>query len=153
ALSVALLCNVTTANPGGLGGRVADVFLPGATAEASGGATAGGGASTDRSDRSATPELSSAALATYEGTYHSRDAETTLTVALEDGALVAHRRPATRIELTPGDAPDTFRSSLGGIRFIREGNGPVNEFSLSQARVYDLRFHRVPGDGAAAPQD
>ena len=81
-------------------------------------------------------------LADYVGTYHSDDAETTLTIVLEDGGLVLHRRPAARAPLRPS-YPDAFLSPAGLIRFVRDDSGAVTELSLGQSRVFDLRFQRV----------
>ena len=82
-------------------------------------------------------------LLEYEGEYFSYDAETTFTLAVEDGALVARRRPDWKVTLSPSyhDAFDAPR--LGLIRFRRDDNGHVVEFGLRQARVYDMRFGRV----------
>jgi CubicO group peptidase (beta-lactamase class C family) len=144
ALSVALLCNVSSANPGALGGQVAAVFLPDppATAVAGAGAPAGGppgGQATQPERFAPSPDD----LRSYPGVYHSDDAETTLEVGVDDGQLVVRRRPASRMALSPGTAPDTFGSPLGTIRFIRDDAGRVTELSVSQARVFDMRFQRV----------
>jgi len=143
-LSVALLCNVTSANPGGLGGSVADVFLPQGTAQGGSGGGGGGGGSQAAPDAPPPFRPTAADLRAYEGSYHSDDAEVTLRVTVENGSLVLHRRPATRMTLNPREQEaDSFQASLGTIRFIRSGDGSVNEFSVSQARVFDMRFHRV----------
>jgi hypothetical protein len=41
-------------------------------------------------------------------------------------------------------APDQFESGLGRITFLRDGQGRITQLSVRQARVYDLRFDRVP---------
>lgn len=143
-LSVALLCNVSSASPGGLGGQVSALFLPEASpAEAQ--------ATPEDPDEEPDPQQAegpafdptSAELQRYTGTFRSDDAETTLRVTEEDGTLVFHRRPATRMSLSTGDELHTFGSPLGTIRFLEEAGGSFDEFSLSQARVHDLRFHRI----------
>jgi CubicO group peptidase (beta-lactamase class C family) len=148
-LSVALLCNVGAVNPGGVGQEVANVFLGDAlrTAAAPGGGGGGAGAAGGgRGGGAARPAFtpSAADLAAYAGEYHSPDAETTLVVAVEGSALVARRRPATRITLTPVER-DRFNAGggLGGVRFLRDASGRVTELSVSQERVFDLRFDRV----------
>lgn len=83
-------------------------------------------------------------LGGYAGAFHSEDAETTLTLAVEDGELVMRRRPDSRLTLTPVYR-DVFRSPLGLIRFERDGDGPVTGFGLRQARVHDMRFQRLDG--------
>lgn len=145
-LSVALLCNVSSANPGGLGGQVAAVFLPDAppsgeeVAEET--STAQG---SDASEEEAPPAFTPSAhdLASFAGTYHSEDAETTLHLVVEEGELVALRRPSARMTLRPGDDVDTFTGPLGQLVFLRDESGEVREISLRQARVHDLRFHRT----------
>ena len=140
-LGVALLCNIASVNPGALGQEVADVFLGDALQPnpPSPAPTPPAG----NSGRPA-PATGPADLAAFVGEYYSADAETTLRVEVDGGRMFVHRRPASRFPLTPTDA-DTFNAGggLGTIRFIRDGAGAVVELSVSQARVYDLRFARV----------
>lgn len=86
-------------------------------------------------------------LASFAGEYASDEAEMVLRVAVEDGKLVIHRRPDAKIPLTPTYA-DAFEGELGGIRFLRGPKGVVTEMSVSQDRVWDLRFQRVVRTGA-----
>ena len=216
-LSVALLCNVTNANPGGLGGQVSDVFLgdlpepdtpptpqgveldPDALEARSGlyhhettgeplrlsfddeglqlgntplipmSSTEFRAGNQDRvlnfdgppsgtrtpfavtvdgypdgrylPTREVDPDAE--ALREYEGVYHSDDAETTLELVVEDGELVALRRPSTRMTLSPL-YPDAFQGGgLGLVRFHRGDDGGVVELGLRQGRVHDLRFQRM----------
>ena len=78
-------------------------------------------------------------LGAYVGEYYSADAEVSLVAAVENGALVLRRRPATRIALTPVYA-DAFDGSLGRVRFMRDAAGRITELSVRQDRVWDLRF-------------
>lgn len=140
-LSVALLCNVSDASPGSLGGRVADLFLPEPPPRSEQDEErprAGGGGDEEPEP----PRPTAAELAVYEGEYYSADAETTFRLAVEEGELVLHRRPDDRFTLRPTGA-DEFRGGPGGIRFIRDDAGRVVELSVSQSRVFDLRFRRV----------
>jgi len=86
-------------------------------------------------------------MAALAGEYASDEAEVTLRVALEGDRLVIHRRPDAIIALTPNYA-DGFAGSIGQVRFFRDKKGGVTELSISQARVWDLRFRRL---AAAAP--
>jgi CubicO group peptidase (beta-lactamase class C family) len=152
-VSVALLCNVGAVNPGALGQQVASVFLAPATASSG---RAGGGAVVGGDDPNApapggrgranapTYTPTAADLQAYVGEYYSPDAEVALTVAIEGGQLIARRRPATRIVLTPTER-DGFNASagLGAVKFIRDGSGKVTQLSVRQARVFDLRFDRT----------
>lgn len=81
-------------------------------------------------------------LAEYEGTYHSDDAETTLELRVTDGQLAIHRRPATRMTLSP-IYPDAFQGGLGLVRFHRDPEGRIVELGVRQGRVHDLRFQRL----------
>ena len=76
------------------------------------------------------------------GEYISDEAEVTLKVAVENGRLVVHRRPDTTIALTP-TYRDGFSSSLGSVRFIRNGEGRIVEMSIGEQRVWDLRLRRA----------
>jgi CubicO group peptidase (beta-lactamase class C family) len=76
------------------------------------------------------------------GDYSNDEAEVTLQVSLDHGALVIHRHPDTNIPLTP-TYRDGFSSSLGSIRFIRDAQGRVVEMSIGEGRVWDLRLSRA----------
>ena len=73
------------------------------------------------------------------GAYWSDEAETMLTAAVDQGALVLRRRPDTVITLTAVE-PDTFRGSIGTVTFIRNAAGAIEALSIKQDRVWDLRF-------------
>jgi CubicO group peptidase (beta-lactamase class C family) len=123
-LSVAVLCNSSAANGTQLGRAVASVYLDKSRPPIV-------DTMSDVESWVPTPEQ----LTSFTGTYTNDEIETTLRVALEDGRLVIHRRPADTIPLTP-TGKDAFRSSLGTVRFIG------NELSLHESRVWDLRFQR-----------
>jgi hypothetical protein len=76
------------------------------------------------------------------GAYTSDEAEVRLTVSLDAGGLVIHRRPDAVIPLKPTYL-DGFSSSLGSIRFIRDSTGRVTEMSIGEDRLWDLRLPRV----------
>jgi CubicO group peptidase (beta-lactamase class C family) len=149
-LGVALLCNVGSVNPGNVGQQVAAAFLPGAPPRV----TTAARPATDNPTSEDPPArgqagrqrptvtIEPAKLTEYAGEYYSPDAEVTYHVVVDNGALVFRRRPDARMALQPtGD--DTFDANIGAIRFIRDGNGRITEFSVRQGRVYDLRFSRV----------
>jgi len=77
-----------------------------------------------------------------EGVYQSSDAETEIRIELEDGQLVAHRRPADTFELEPVYENTFNAGGFGLIRFVPDSNGEVNQFIYSSGRVYDLRFEK-----------
>ncbi|HXR24633.1 MAG TPA: serine hydrolase, partial [Candidatus Binataceae bacterium] len=85
---------------------------------------------------------SRADLEAMTGEYSNDEAETILKVTLEPAGLVIHRRPDTKIALTP-TYRDGFSSSLGSVRFMRDSQGQVIEMSIGEQRVWDIRFKRI----------
>jgi CubicO group peptidase (beta-lactamase class C family) len=85
------------------------------------------------------PPPPAAQLAALAGSYWSDEAETLLTVAVEDGTLVLRRRPDTVMRMIP-TAADKFRGAIGTVTFLRNASGAVDALSVSQDRVWDLRF-------------
>jgi len=81
-------------------------------------------------------------LAAYVGAYHSDEAEVTYWVEIEDGGLVLKDRYGDGPSLTPV-YPDAFRQGGSTFIFRRDATGRVTQASLSQGRVWDLRFERV----------
>ena len=81
-------------------------------------------------------------LAAYVGAYHSDEAEVTYWVEVEDGGLVLKDRYGDGPSLTPV-YPDAFRQGGSTFIFRRDDTGRVTQASLSQGRVWDLRFERV----------
>lgn len=86
-------------------------------------------------------------LDVYSGTFHSDDAEATLVVAVEDGRLVARRRPDARFELEPVYEDAFDADGLGRLRFDLGADGRATALGLRQGRVYDMRFQRVADSG------
>ena len=89
----------------------------------------------------ATVDPSEAKLTEYEGTYRSDEAEATYTVVLEDGALSMRDRWGEGVRLT-SLYPDAFRAGGDTFIFRRDAAGRITEMTLSQGRVWDLRFRR-----------
>lgn len=83
-----------------------------------------------------------AELQAMTGAYSSDEADVTFQVALEGDHLVMHRRPDATIALT-ATYRDGFSSSLGSVRFLRDGQGRVSELSIGEQRVWDLRLRKV----------
>jgi CubicO group peptidase (beta-lactamase class C family) len=95
-----------------------------------------------RYDRVSEWAPSSTELADFTGTFRSEEAETTLVVSVEDGALTVWQRPNDTRTYTPVYA-DAFQARGTVARFRRDDEGAVVELSLSLGRVYDMRFTRV----------
>jgi hypothetical protein len=81
-------------------------------------------------------------LDAFVGAFYSADAETLVTVLVENGRLVMRRRPDDRVPLT-AVYPDVFRGP-GIVRFHRDANGRVTELAIRQSRVHDMRFQKLP---------
>jgi len=81
-------------------------------------------------------------LQVYVGDYVSDEAETELRAAVEHDALVLKRRPDTTIVLKPLYADAFEAPQLGTVIFRRDAAGQVTALSVSQDRVWDLRFLR-----------
>ena len=141
-VSVAVLCNAGSADATAAAHAVSDLYLgdsanataprPAAPEENRGPLTA--------LTRDANYQPAAADLKAFTGTYVSDEIETTLTIEVRDGALVALRRPDAVIPLRP-HSRDRFDAGggIGLITFHRSG-GAVTELSVSQDRVWDLRF-------------
>jgi CubicO group peptidase (beta-lactamase class C family) len=84
----------------------------------------------------------------FEGVYASKEADVVLRVAVEDGKLVIHRKPADSFTLKP-TYKDAFSCSLANVHFLRNANGKVDALSLGTARVWDIRFTRHGGAATA----
>jgi CubicO group peptidase (beta-lactamase class C family) len=83
-----------------------------------------------------------AALASLAGEYVSAEAETSFTAAVDGDRLVLRQRPDRVVVLTPL-YDGAFSSQLGTVRFLSEA-GVVRGLSISQERVWQLRFERKP---------
>ena len=133
--SVAVLCNGSNGDATRSANYVSDVFLGDRLKPAVPARPATPSAAAIQ------PPLSDSQLAPLAGTYWSDEAETALVAAVDQGALVLRRRPDTVIKLT-AIGPDKFRGSIGTVTFTRNASGAVESLSVSQERVWDLRFTR-----------
>jgi hypothetical protein len=67
----------------------------------------------------------------------------TLRVAMEGDVLRLQNRPAGNwIPLRPTYRDAFVAPGLGVVRFLRDASGTVTEVSVSQDRVWDLRFKK-----------
>ena len=130
--SVAVLCNGSDGDATRAANRVSDVFLGDRLKPATARPAAAPPAAWN-------PPPSAAQLNALAGTYWSDEAETMLTAAVDQGALVLRRRPDTVIKLT-AIGPDKFRGSIGTVTFVRNASGAVESLHVNQDRVWDLSF-------------
>ena len=133
--SVAVLCNVGSANATASADAVAEVYLADRMTSAPPRAV-------PASLPPAAVAMSAAELSEYAGRYWSDEAEVMFTLSVERGTLVLKRRPASVIELTP-IGNDAFRGSMGTVTFRRDPAKRITGLSVGQERVFDLRFARV----------
>lgn len=131
--SVAVLCNGTNGDATASAHRVSRAYLGDRVRPAAAAAPA----TPPPAPITVAPET----LQTFAGDYWSDEAETRLTAVVTDGRLSLRRRPDTIIPLTP-IGPDTFRGSIGTVTFRRDASGAIEALSVTQERVWDLRFAR-----------
>jgi CubicO group peptidase (beta-lactamase class C family) len=126
--TVSVLCNVSTARPGELATRVAEIHLSLPPAPA---------AAPDRAEAEAYEPPETAA---FLGRYQSPELGVSWTFE-GDRSLVLKRFRFSDETLVPV-GPDEFRSELGRIRFQRDGSGPVTGFTISTERTRNVRFEK-----------
>lgn len=84
----------------------------------------------------------SSELQAFVGEYVSDEAMATLRVAMEGDVLRLQNRPGTWIPLRPTYRDAFVAPGVGAVRFLRDASGKVTEASVSQDRVWDLRFEK-----------
>ncbi|MFC5372234.1 serine hydrolase [Brevundimonas faecalis] len=90
------------------------------------------------------PPAADTALADYVGTYFSPELDTSITVALQDGALVMRQRFAVEWPLAPSFA-DAFTTRLRGVTtfvFARDAEGRVTGFGAWAVGARNIVFVR-----------
>ncbi len=143
-LSVAVLCNAGSADATTAAHAVADLYLgdkanTNAPREVQPEENRGPLAALARDD---SYKPTAADLAAFAGTYVSDEVETTLIVEVRNGELVARRRPDTVMTMRP-HSRDRFDTGggLGLVTFLR-ANGRVTALTVTQDRVWNLRFEK-----------
>jgi hypothetical protein len=138
-LSVACLCNLSTARPSRLAAEVAEVYLgPGLSPSVAGDPAAGREGAPDPKPSLVT--ASAAELAAYAGRYYSAELDTAYTVEVKGGGLALRGR---RVDATLAPtARDEFTQGALVVRFERDGQGRPAGFLLGQDRIRNLRFTR-----------
>jgi hypothetical protein len=147
-LSVACLCNSSTADPSRLARQVAEVYLAGEFPEAAAKEEDAG----EQPARSAEVPGSGLEPASYgpdelrvfTGRYHSAELDTVYRVEIVDDTLVVHG-PAEPLTLRPGVA-DIFSGTSWPVTFHfgRDPEGAVSGIRVSAGRVRNLTFVRRP---------
>jgi hypothetical protein len=83
-----------------------------------------------------------AELQSFTGDYVSDEAMATLRVAVEGEQLRLQNRPGSWIPLRPTYRDAFAAPGLGVVRFLRDASGRITEASVTQERVWDLRFKK-----------
>ena len=147
--SVAVLCNLSTANPTALAERVADLVLGTRLAPATAPdprvparqreLLTGGKPTVD--ERHQTLSLAPPQLAAYEGSYFSDELDASFTVNADGRQLVLRVAGGEEIRFTPSVA-DVFIAEGRSIRFVRDGNGRITGALVNAGRVRNIRLER-----------
>lgn len=87
-------------------------------------------------------EPDSAALGAFVGRYHSAELDTEYDIVLEEGELSVHHRKLESRSLAPA-YEDAFRLRGALAEFTRDDRGRVSGFTLSDGRVWGVRFERT----------
>jgi CubicO group peptidase (beta-lactamase class C family) len=89
-------------------------------------------------------EATPAELEPYVGMYHSDELDTEYRIGMDDGALWVHRRKFEPQRLEP-TALDGFTTRGSSAWFTHAASGEVDGFTLSDGRVWNVRFRRIEG--------
>jgi len=130
--SVICLCNLSTANPGNLARRVAEIYLESRMTSA---APPAKPAPAPPSPADWHPDA--ARLADYAGAYRSAELEAIYRISVEDAGLVLHVGWNPPVKLAPR-ATDVFEGAGLRLAFRKRA------FSLSAGRVRDIAFEKLP---------
>jgi len=139
--SVAILCNVNTANPTQISRRVADIYLgdrlrerPPAVPPAARAVEAG--------RQSAPPTYAPEQLAAFAGNYASEELETSYRVSAEGGELRVVRGVEKQGATLRPTGPDEFRAGSATLQFVRDEGRRLTGFVLDAGRIRGIVFTR-----------
>jgi len=82
-------------------------------------------------------------LRELEGTWVSDELGTEYRLVVEDGALVAHHRKLEPRRMRPVGARGVFMMGGAEGRFVEDASGGFSSFTLSDGRVWNVRFRRL----------
>ncbi len=137
--TIAVLCNVSNAEPATLAHRVADHLLGDAfTAPAPSAASA---TTATREGPVPSVQLPAATLGQFAGGYYSEELNANYEITADGSSLTLKRPRAVPETLTALDAA-VLRSSVGSLRFTLGSGGRATSFVLTGSRVQDIVFVR-----------
>ena len=138
--AVIILANLSTFEPARIARQMADIYLDG---EMSPKPTETRAPETAEAQAPESESPTTDALLALTGNYYSLELDTTYTLVVEDGQLVAKHWRNDDIRLTP--AGDSFKGSawfFPELRFMKDQANAVAGFHLSGGRVRHLWFSR-----------
>ena len=136
-VSIVTLCNMTTADAGGLAHRVADVVLASRFTK-----PVPENTRAEARQASASIDVPPADVADLAGRYHSVELDATYELGAASGALVV-RRPRGEVDTLRATEPGVFRTSNYSLHFAPPSRTP-RAFSLDNGRARDIEFVREP---------
>lgn len=139
--TIAVLCNVSNAEPMTLAHRVADQLLRAAFTAPPPSTAAVAGASAARDGAAESVQLPVAALGQFTGQYHSAELKANYEITVDGSTLTLKRPRAVPETLTAIDAA-VLRSSVGTLRFTLGSGGRAASFVLAGRRVQAIVFVR-----------
>jgi hypothetical protein len=78
-------------------------------------------------------------LEAFTGVYRSDEMDTVFRITSKDGVLKLERTKTRPAALEPV-VTDTFTSSAGALRFVRDANRRISGFTLEAGRVLGVKF-------------
>lgn len=146
SLSVVVLCNVSSADPGGLARQVAEVFLEGEMGPAP---PSPSEPQMEEDDPDGVPRPSPRELTAYAGEWWSEELQVRYRLEVESDTLRLVEPVSRAGPLIPVGA-DTFRLRGVTFRFVEDGSGEgIRELRLDAGRALNVRF--VPAESDVRP--
>jgi CubicO group peptidase (beta-lactamase class C family) len=140
--SVICLCNTSTANPGRIARRIADIYLAGRLGPEDHAEAPPHSSSMEAAQRGPAAPPQAGDLTAYEGRYFSPELDARCRIAVEGAKLSFIRAYTAPHSLEPAEKD---RFAAGGLRleFARDAAGRVTGFDLSAGRVRNIHFDRI----------
>lgn len=140
--AVAILANTATMNPNLLAGTIVDFYLADRfTAAAAAPAPAPPAPAAQPGTKPWQP--TAADLKAFAGEYRSEELQTSYTLEVREGRLVARHFRTGDVVFRPVQEDRFDAPTFGQVRFVRGASGGVEAFTATTDRVRNLRFERV----------
>lgn len=132
-LSVAILSNHASLNPGGVGRGIAEIFM-------------GTPPRQQRTTLQATrpePYVPDTDMNNYTGTYYSEDIDVYYRIELRDNELWVYRKAGDTFRLNPTAFDEFVAGGSGSYRFLRDRRGRITGFTISVSRAENVPFRKL----------